>query len=68
MIVKQFIVEGIHCKMCKKNVEEALKSIEEIKKFKVDLETGKTIIKSKEEVSEEVIKEKIEDCGFTVVF
>lgn len=68
MIVKEFMVQGIHCKNCKKHVEEALETIEGIKKYKVDLETGKTIIKSKEEISEDLIKERIEEQGFTVVF
>lgn len=68
MIVKKFVVNGIHCKNCKKHVEEALKSIEGIKKVKVDLESGNTVIKSKEEISENIIKEKIEEAGFDVEF
>lgn len=68
MIVKEFYVKGIHCKNCKKNVELALESIEGIKKIKVDLESGLTIIKSKEEISENIIKEVIEEAGFEVEF
>ena len=34
MIVKEFVVQGIHCKNCKKHVEEALETIEGIKKYK----------------------------------
>lgn len=65
---KEIKVEGMKCAMCKKHVEEALKSIESIKKVKVNLETGTVEIKSKEEVSNEEIKTKIEELGFNVVF
>ena len=68
LVVKEFVVEGIHCSKCKARVEEALKSIEGVKKASADVATGKTVIKSKLEVSNEVIKEKLEDLGFTPVF
>lgn len=68
LIVKEFTVEGIHCNKCKANVEAALKSIEGVKKVNADLETGKTVIQSKFEIKEEIIKEKLEDAGFNPVF
>jgi len=64
---KEFFVEGIHCGKCKANVENALKSIENVKKVNVDLK-GNAIIKSKGTVDNAIIKEKIEEAGFTVVF
>lgn len=67
LIEKKFIVEGIHCNKCKANVENALNSIPGVKKVKVELD-GNVVIKSKEVINEEVIKEKIEDAGFSVVF
>lgn len=67
LIEKKFIVEGIHCNKCKANVENVLNSIPGVKKAKVELD-GNVVIKSKEVINEEVIKEKIEDAGFSVVF
>lgn len=67
LVEKEFVVEGIHCEKCKANVENALKSIEGVKKVKVDLK-GNASIKSKQEVSNEIIKEKIEEAGFSVDF
>ena len=67
LIEKKFIVEGNHCNKCKANVENALNSIPGVKKVKVELD-GNVVIKSKEVINEEVIKEKIEDAGFSVVF
>lgn len=67
LIEKKFIVEGIHCNKCKANVENTLNSIPGVKKVKVELD-GNVVIKSKEVINEEVIKEKIEDAGFSVVF
>lgn len=67
-VIKEIKVEGMKCVMCKKHVEEALKSIESVKKVKVNLETGTVEIKSKEAVSNEEITTKIEELGFNVVF
>lgn len=67
-VVKEFKVEGMHCAMCKKHVEEALGAIEGVKKVKVDLDSGEVKIKSKEEVSEENITKAIDELGFKAVF
>ena len=67
LIEKSFVVEGIHCEKCKANVEKTLLSIEGVKKVKVELK-GDVVIKSKQEINNEIIKEKIEDAGFSVVF
>ena len=67
LVEKEFFVEGIHCEKCKGNVEKALKSIEGVKKVNVDLK-GNAVIKSKGNIENEVIKEKIEEAGFSVNF
>lgn len=67
LVEKEFFVEGIHCEKCKGNVEKALKSIEGVKKVVVDLK-GNAVIKSKGQVDNLVIKEKIEEAGFSVSF
>lgn len=67
-VEKVFKVEGMHCVMCKKHVEEALKSLDGVKKVKVDLESGNVKIKSKEEVNEDNITKAIDELGFKAVF
>jgi len=68
LVVKEFKVEEIHCVKCKARVEEALKSIEGVKKVTADVSTGKTVIKSKKQISEDLIKEKLEENGFVAIF
>lgn len=67
-VIKEIKVEGMKCAMCKKHVEEALKSVDGVKKVKVNLETGIVEIKSKEEIDNEQIENKIDELGFNVVF
>lgn len=65
---KEFKVEGIHCNNCKARVEKALKEIVGVKKAEADVATGKTIIKSKNVIDNEIIKEKLVDLGFNPIF
>lgn len=68
LVVKEFKVEEIHCVKCKARVEESLKSIEGVKKVNADVATGKTVIKSKTEISNDLIQEKLEENGFKAIF
>lgn len=58
-------VKGMNCKHCEKRVDEALKSLG-LKKIKIDLKTGEVSFKNQDEVSFEVIKEKILETGYEV--
>lgn len=68
LVVKEFKVEEIHCVKCKARVEESLKSIEGVKKVNADVATGKTVIKSKNEISNDLIQEVLEENGFKAIF
>ena len=68
LVVKEFKVEEIHCVKCKARVEESLKTIEGVKKVNADVATGKTVIKSKTEISNDLIQEKLEENGFKAIF
>lgn len=59
-------VEGMVCSGCENRVQNAIKTIEGIEKVVASHEKGIVTITAKEEVSENVIKEKIEDIGFDV--
>lgn len=60
-------VEGMVCSGCENRVQNALKTIDGVKSVNANYTTGTVIVTSKEEVSEKVMKEKIEDIGFEVV-
>ncbi len=60
-------VKGIECGGCENRIKNAVSSIEGVEKIEASHETGKVTVMMNENVSEDAIKEKIEDIGFTVV-
>ena len=61
------IVNGMMCGGCENRVKNAIKNIEGVENVTADHNTGKVIILSNNEVSEEIIKETLEDIGYEVV-
>ncbi len=59
-------VTGMVCNGCENRVQNALKTIEGVENVVANYKNGTVTITSKEEVSENVMKEKIEDIGFEV--
>ncbi len=59
-------VEGMVCNGCENRVQNALKNIDGVEDVVADHTTGTVKVTSKSEVSEDVMKEKIEDIGFEV--
>ncbi len=59
-------VEGMVCNGCEKRAQNALKTIEGVENVVANYTNGTVTITSKDEVSESVMKEKIEDIGFEV--
>lgn len=59
-------VEGMVCSGCENRVQNALKTIEGVENVVANHTKGTVIITSKNEVEENVMKEKIEDIGFKV--
>ncbi|SHE66518.1 heavy-metal-associated domain-containing protein [Clostridium fallax] len=60
---KTIIIEGMSCMHCVNSVKGALESLKGIDKI-INIEKGKAIIEGS--VSDEVLKETIEDLGFDV--
>ncbi len=60
-------VKWIECMGCENRIKNAVSSIEGTLKVEASHETGKVTVMMNENVSEDAIKEKIEDIGFTVV-
>lgn len=59
-------VNGMVCNGCENRVQNALKTIEGIENVVANHINGTVIVTSKDEVSESIMKEKIEDIGFEV--
>lgn len=63
-----FNVEGMMCEGCEKRIEKALKDIKEVKKVKAYHENGEVKVESKKEIDINIVKEKIENLGFKVIY
>ena len=60
-------VNGMVCSGCENRVKNALENIEGIEKVVANHIKGIVTVTSKENISKEVMEEKIEDIGFEVV-
>lgn len=65
-ITKEILIEGMSCMHCVKKVETTLKSIKGIKQVTVNLEDKKAIVVMKQEISNETLKNAVEELGFEV--
>ncbi len=61
---KEIKIDGMHCEHCAAKVENALTSLDGVKKVKVKLEKG--LAKLDGDVSDEAIRAAVSDVGFTV--
>lgn len=59
-------VEGMMCENCAKHVTEALESVKNVKSAKVSLDDKNAVIKYKDDVDENEIKEKVQEAGYKV--
>ena len=59
-------VKGMVCNGCENRVKNALKTIDGVEEVEANYTNGIVKVKSKEEVGESAMKEKIEDIGFEV--
>ena len=66
MFEKEILIDGMMCENCTARVKKVLSALDEVESVDVSLENKKAIITSKKEIDNSVIKEAIEDIGFTV--
>lgn len=59
-------VSGMVCGGCEKRVVNAVSTIDGVKEVIANYNDGTVIVKSDKKISEDIIKEKIEDLGFEV--
>ena len=60
-------IDGMHCEGCVNRVKNTLSMISGVKSCTVSLEDKKVELVLTKEISDDVIKEKIESLGFSVV-
>lgn len=60
-------VEGMMCSGCENRVKNALENIQDVQRVVADHKNKKVEIVCNNEVTENIIKEKIEDLGFEVI-
>lgn len=63
---KKVMIEGMSCGHCSGRVERTLKEQSAVKDVTVDLADKNAIIELSEDISDEAIKELIEDAGYEV--
>ena len=66
-IIKTISIEGMHCGHCSKRVEDALMSVKGVKSVKISLEDKKAEVILKTDISNDTLKETVEDVGFDVI-
>ena len=64
---KKIFIEGMSCGHCVARVEKAFKEQELVKEVTIDLAGKNAVIELTEELSDERIKEIIDDIGYDVV-
>ena len=60
-------VNGMVCGGCENRVKNAVSTIEGVEKVEADHNKGIVSVNMKEDISKEIIEEKIQDIGFEVV-
>lgn len=65
-IEKTILVEGMKCEGCVTRVRNVLSDMKEVTDCNVSLENKQANITLKKDIDNEIIKNKIENLGFTV--
>jgi len=64
---KRIIIEGMSCQHCVRHVKDALSEINGVTNIDVSLENKNAILEASGDVSDEVIKEAVEEVGYEVL-
>lgn len=65
-MTKKIFIEGMSCEHCVRHVSEALQELSGVNEVSVNLEGKYAIVQLTEAVSDNQIKEAIEDAGYEV--
>lgn len=65
-MTKTIFIEGMSCNHCVRHVEEALKELDGVKSVKVDLKGKKAEIELSDDISDQDIKNAVDEAGYDV--
>lgn len=65
-IIKMIKIEGMSCMHCAKKVEDTLKALKGVKQVNVNLEEKNATVVMKQEISNETLKNAVEELGYEV--
>lgn len=60
-------VEGMMCGMCESHINDAVRRAFQVKKVTSSHSRGETVILTEKEISEDKLREVIEETGYTVL-
>lgn len=63
---KTLVIQGMTCGHCAAHVERALNSISGVR-AKVDLASKTAFVQSSQEISDEVLRQVVQDAGYEVI-
>lgn len=66
-MTKTIYVKGMQCEHCSNAIKKELLKLEEINNVEVELKTGKVELDLSKDIKDEILKEKIEELGYTMM-
>ncbi|MEV0065636.1 MULTISPECIES: heavy-metal-associated domain-containing protein [unclassified Amycolatopsis] len=65
MIENGYTVSGMSCGHCAQSVTEEITDLPGVESVEVDVETGRVVVRSAEELTEDVVRGAVEEAGYT---
>ncbi|MET7993876.1 heavy-metal-associated domain-containing protein [Amycolatopsis sp. NPDC005232] len=65
MIENGYTVSGMSCGHCAQSVTEEITELPSVESVEVDVETGRVVVRSAEELTEDAVRGAVEEAGYT---
>ncbi|MGW4483938.1 heavy-metal-associated domain-containing protein [Amycolatopsis sp. NPDC004368] len=65
MIENAYTVTGMSCGHCAQSVTEELTELPGVTGVEVDVETGRVVVRSEQELAEDAVRAAVEEAGYT---
>ncbi|WP_432849279.1 heavy-metal-associated domain-containing protein [Amycolatopsis sp. CA-161197] len=65
MIENGYTVSGMSCGHCAQSVTEEITELPGVESVEVDVETGRVVVRSAQELSEDAVRGAVEEAGYT---
>lgn len=66
-MTKKLSIEGMTCAHCVGHVEEALNELDGVISAKADLEGKNAVVELNQDITDDILKEAIEEVGYEVI-